>query len=229
MKKVNLWKGAQSKMFRKLNITTALTLALVLTGVLSGATAILASTTSNFKQTINPGTLATDIVDASYVSVSSPSVTMSSSTFSFECSSSSGIFGTASEQIYVSNGHAANDGWTLSLAASSPSDLWASAGTPFDFNNPAGSGCTGGQMTVNPSAGAVTGAPSYSTTGIVKGSAASFSQGVTDTVTLLSAAASSLNAGKWVLTGVDVSQAIPAEQPAATDYNINMVLSIVAL
>jgi len=214
-------------MLGKLDIAVVFTLAFIMVGVLSTSTYILASSTSNFQQTINPGTLTTDIVDASYVTVASPSVVMASTTFSFSCSSTTGTFGSATEQIFVSNADAADNGWTLSLAASAPTDVWTSA-TSLDFNNPAGSGCTGGQMAVDPSVGALAGAPAYATTAITKGSASSFSQGVTDSITMLTAAAGALDIGKWVLTGVSIVQTIPGEQPAASDYDINMVLSVVA-
>jgi hypothetical protein len=219
----------QEKMFRKMNIALVFVLTLVMTGVLSAGT-IFASTTSNFKQTINPGTLSVDIVDGSFATVASPSVTLGATAFSWACSSSTGTFGTPTQQIYLTNPSAARNGWTISLAGSAPSALWTSAttSTNFDFNNPASSGCTGGQMRVDPSAGTLAANGSYSTSNISKGSASAFSQGVTDSITLLSASASAAKKGKWTLQGVGVTQIIPAEQDAADDYNIDMVLSVVA-
>lgn len=225
------------KILRKLNIAAVFTLALVMTGVFSTSTYILASTTSNFKQTINPGTLTTDIVDGSYATVASPSVTMASTTFSFSCSSSAGVFGSATQQLYVTNGSAANNGWTLSLAGSAPTATWTSAGTPFDFNDPTAAGCTdsadadtyGGQMTVNASGATLAANGSYATTNITKGSSNAFNQGTVDSITLLSGSASAAHVGKWTLQNIAVTQTIPAEQPSATDYNVDMVLSIVAL
>ncbi len=73
------------KLLGKLNITIALALAVLMTGGLGGATYVLASGTSNFTQTINAGTLAVDIVDASYVTVGSPTMAMAAATFSFTC------------------------------------------------------------------------------------------------------------------------------------------------
>lgn len=217
-----------NKILRKLNVVGVFTLALVLTGVLSTSTYILASTTSNFQQTINKGTLAVDIVDGSEVTVASPSVVMGASDFSFSCSSSTGTFGTASQQILVTNPSAANAGWTVSLAASNVSDLWTSATTSasFDYNNEAGAGCTGGQLAVDPSGGTLSNSP-YANSNIALGSASAFASSV-PSITLINAAAASLNVGKWTLQGVDVTQTIPAAQEAADDYNINMVVSIVA-
>lgn len=195
-------------------------------------TAVYASVVTNFSQTINAGTLSVGIVDGSYATVVSPSVAMSPTTVSFNCETSTGTFGTTTQQIYISNPGAANDGWVVSLAASNPTDVWNSvlATTSFDFNNPAGTGCTGGQMTVNPSVGtlAIGSCGTCTTTGITKGTSSAFNQGVTDSITILTASAGSDDIGDWTLQGVAVSQKIPAQQPAASDYNIDLTLSIVA-
>ena len=228
------------KALGKLNIVLALTLAVVMTGGLGGATYVLASSTSNFTQTINPGTLSVDIVDGSYATVGSPTMAMTAATFSFSCQTITGTFGTASQQIYIKNPNAANNGWSVSLAAAATTNLWASAGTPFDFNDPTGSGCTdgtdadarGGQMTVDPSVGtlAVGQCATCATTNVTKGSSAAFSEtgSVVNSITVLTGAALSDDIGDWKLTGVSISQKIPAEQPAASDYNINMVLTVAA-
>lgn len=209
---------------------------IIITISLSGAIKVLASSTSNFTQEITAGTIAADIVDASYVTVGSPSVAMSNTPFSFSCQTITGTFGTNSQRVYVTNPDAADSGWSLTLAASSATDVWDSAGTDFDFNDPTGSGCTdgadadllGGQMTINPSAGTVAqGASAHGTTGISKGSSSAFSQGVTDSITIMTSDGTT-DIGDWYITGVEVSQKIPAEQPAAADYDINMVLTATA-
>ncbi len=210
--------------------------------VLSTAAGVYASATSNFAQTINAGTLSVDIVDGSYVTVGSPSVTMSAKTFSFSClsggSASTGTFGTASQVIYIKNPDAADNGWSVSLAGSATTAVWDSAGTDYDFNDAGGSGCTdgadadsfGGQMTVDPSVGTLaTGAcASCATTAVSKGTSASFIEGSTDSITLLTGASGSNDIGDWKLTGVSISQTIPAEQPAASDYDVNLTLSVLA-
>jgi len=185
------------------------------------------------------GTITTDIVNASYVSVDSPTMAMNNATFSFSCQTVTGSFGTASQQIYVNNNGGANGGWTLTLAAQAVTNVWDSAGTDYDFNDPTDSGCTdgadtpdtvGGQMTVDASAAtlAVGQCGSCTTNNVSKGSSAAFNQGTTDTITLLSATAASDDVGDWKLTGVSISQKIPAEQPATSDYDINMVLTVTA-
>ena len=226
----------------KANTFTALVISLILSVSLGLSSAALASDTSNFQITINPGTLSIDIVDAGFVTVASPTVVFGALTFSFTCQTpgASGTFGTTTEQIYVSNPDAADNGWTASLAASATTDTWASAGTDFDFNDPSGAraGCGdggdtdgfAGQMTVDPSGGtlAVGNCSSCTTANITLGGSTAFSEGVTDSVTLLTAAAASNDIGDWTLQDVAVTQTIPAEQPAASDYNIDMVLSVVA-
>ena len=203
---------------------------------------VLASSTSNFTQTITAGTLSIDIVNGSYVTVGSPSVAFGSVAFSFACRTAgnrtAGTFGTASEVIYVQNPDAADGGWTASLAGSSVAAVWDSAGTDYDFNDPTNSGCgdgadspdtVGGQMTVDASVGTLAAGACLTcvTTNITKGSGTSYSSGVTDSVTLLTAAAGSDDIGDWKLTGVSILNTVPAEQPAAADYDINMTLSIV--
>jgi hypothetical protein len=53
-------------------------------------------------------------------------------------------------------------------------------------------------------------------------------QSSVDSITLLTGAAGSNDIGDWTLQGVALSQTIPAETAAASDYDINMTLSVVA-
>lgn len=167
-----------SSSLRRMNIGTALSLVALTAGISS--TALFAAATSNFQFTINPGTLSVDIVDGSYATVASPTVVFSPATFSFACQTPgvTGTFGTATQQIYVKNPDAADAGWSVSLAASSPTAFWDSAGVDVDFNDPTTSGCTDGgdadslkgQLTVNASGGtlAAGACTSCTTTNITK-------------------------------------------------------------
>ena len=218
----------------------------VISGLLTlffGFGSIVASPTTQFGQTINSGTLATDMRDASRVTIASPSITMSAAAFSFDCqtggSASTGTFGSNSQRIYVDNPSAANNGWTLTLAATSgATTTWTDGSKILDFNDPTGStaGCDDGvdtdtakgQMTVDASVATLTAdCTTCSTANITKGSSTAFSEGVTNTITLLNAAAASDNVGRWYLTGVSISQTIPAEQEAG-NYTINMTLTATA-
>ncbi len=223
-------------LFRKINITTAS----ILLGViaLGSAAWVYASATSNFSLTVNAGTISVDIVDASYVTVGSPTVALGAVTAGFGCQAATGTFGTASQVIYVKNPDAADNGWTVSLAGSATTAVWDSAGTDIDFNDASSSGCGDGadadafkwQLTVNPAAGTLAAGQcsSCGTSNITKGSSSAFVEGVTDSITVLTGASGSDDFGDWKLTGVAISQTVPAEQGAASDYDIDMTLSILA-
>jgi len=226
------------KMLRKFSVYPLFVLIVALVCGLSAVGFALASSTSNFTQTINAGVLSVDVVNSSYVSVDNPSFAMNAASFNFACQTATGTFGTAEQQIYVKNPDAADNGWTVSLAASNPTDVWDSAGVDYDFNDSGGSGCTdgadtdslAGQMTVDPNAGtlAVGACSGCVVTNVSKGSSGAFSEGVTDSITILTGANTSDDVGDWKLTGVSISQTIPAEQPAASDYDVSLTLSIVA-
>lgn len=203
-----------------------------------------AASNSNFTQTINAGTLATDIRDSTTASVANPSVGMSTISYPFACltgaSRPTGTFGTNNERIYVDNPGNANNGWTLTLAATGgATTLWQNGGSTqnYDFNDPGGSGCTdggdadsvAGQLSIDPSVGAInTHCASCNSTGITLGSASAYNQGTTDSITLVNAASSSSDFGRWYFTGIDADQTIPAEQ-AADSYTINLTLTVTAL
>jgi hypothetical protein len=205
---------------------------------------VQAASNSNLSQTINAGTLTTDIRDNNRATVASPSVTMGAISYPFACltggSAPAGTFGTNTQRIYVDNPGNANNGWTLTLAATGgATTLWQNGGSTqnYDFNDPGGSGCTdggdadtrAGQLTVDPSVGALTAdCASCATSNITLGSSAAYDQGTTDSITLLNAAAGSDDFGRWYLTGVNMSQTIPAEQ-AADSYTVNLTLTVTAL
>lgn len=222
----------------------AMAFASVFLGANWASKTVFAASNSNFTQTINAGTLATDIRDNNRVAVANPSVGMSTISYPFACltggSAPSGTFGTNTERIYVDNPGNANNGWTLAVAATSgATTLWQNGGSTqnYDFNDAGGTGCTdggdadarAGQMTVNPSVGAVTAdCATCTNANITTGASTAFDEGTTDSITLLNAAAGSDDFGRWYLTGANVSQTIPAEQ-AADSYTINLTLTVTAL
>lgn len=204
-----------------------------------GFTTTYASNNASVTQTISAGTLTTDIRDASRVSVASPVFPITAASFSFNCQTSTGTIGSNTQRIYVDNPSSANNGWTLTIAATSGATAtWANTGSTqtLDFNDPTSSGCSdgadadskAGQMTLNAAAGTLTtDCSTCSTTSITKGTSTAFSQGSTDSITLLNAAAASDDVGRWYLTGVGVSQTIPAEQPADS-YSIGLTATVTA-
>jgi len=174
-----------------------------------------------------------DIVDNSYATVASPTVTMGAVTFSFSYQTTTGILGSSDgdgEQIYVANPDGADSGWTIAIAANDVADLWDGSTSSFDFNDPTGSGETNGQMTIDASESVVTKGTCLScTTGnVTKGGSTAFDQGVTDSATLMTGEAASDDIGDWTLREVSVSQKIPAEKPAEA-YAIQMVITIAAI
>lgn len=184
------------------------------------------SATGDLTQQITGGTLTAAILDASRVAVPSPSFAMTAATFSFACQTVTGTLGSGSQRLYVINPSATTAGqsWTLTMAATGP---WTSGGNTYTHNDAAGSGCTNGQLTVNPTVGTVTAdCTSSGCTGasITKGS----STGMTGTtpVTILSAPTNT-PVYRGYITGVGLSQAIPAEKPAGT-YTLPVTLTATA-
>lgn len=173
----------------------ALGLALVTTGL------VFAASNSDLTQTINAGALSTDIKDETGASVSSPSVAMSAKSFSFDCyaggTASTGTLGSNTQRLYVINPDGADNGWTLTIAATGgATSTWANGGATrrIDFNDSTGAtaGCSdgadadavGGQLTINAAAGSLTtDCASCTTSNITLGSSAPFVQGSTDSIT----------------------------------------------
>jgi hypothetical protein len=180
----------------------------------------LASSSSTFNQSIT-GTLGVDIVDGSNVTVGSPSVSFASKTFSAATQTATGTFGTASEKIRVTN-PTSTATWTMTMAATSGNTtLWSDGSHTMDFNGAA----SAGRLTVDASGGTLTGVGSTPTTNITKGSATSFAQGTTDSVTLLTATVSATAPGQWDFTAVSTTQDLPALQ-ATGSYSISMTLTV---
>ena len=186
--------------------------------------------------TASSGVLSVDIVDSLGASVSSPSIALGDITFSFSDQVSSGVFGTSDEKIRITNTTGSSQ-WTLSLASDFTTSFWDGTPADYDFNDPSPNASDGadldslgGQMSVDASLnGVITPQVGCSSDDLLLGSTGSFSEGVSDSITILSAGATADTGCYWDLTGVDILQSIPPEQPASNDYNINMVLTITAI
>lgn len=214
--------------------------------VLIQAAPALASSASDLTQTITAGTLTVDILDASRVAVGSPSIAMSSKSFSFNClsggSASTGTLGSNTQRLYAINpGATTPNGWNITIAATGGSTAtWSNSGATkkFDFNDSGTSGCSdgadadtlAGQLTVDPSVSTLTtDCATCTTTGVTKGSSGSFVEGTTNSITLLTASNTASNPFRGYLTGVGVSQTIPAEQQPDSTYSLNLTMTITAL
>jgi len=205
-----------------------------------GGTAFAQTDSTDLSQDINAGTLAAEILDNTRATVASPSVTMSATTASFDCETSTGTLGVNTERLYASNPGASNSGFTLDLAATGgATDTWSDGSNDYDFNEPGD--CTddgasdtdslAGQLSVDPSsttATLTTDCTSCTTTGVTQGSASAFDEGTLDSINLLNAGETSDDVWRAYLTDIALSQSIPAEQPAGTDYNLNLTMTITA-
>lgn len=173
--------------------------------------------TSELTQSIAAGVLITDFRDASNVIVGSPSFAMSTATVSTEQQTITGTFGSNAQRISVDNPGGANGGWTLTIAASNVADLWTSGGNTYDFNGSAANG----QLTLNPAVATLTSRVGTSTN-VSLGTSTAFNSGVVDAVTLLTAGSGADDVWNGYLTGVGVSQTIPAAKPVGS-YSLNLV------
>ncbi len=183
--------------------------------------------------TASSGALSVDIVDAGGLAVTSPSITMNTSTISLSYQTVTGVLGIASQKIRVDN-PTGNSRWTLSLAASTSTASWHASLGDYDFNDPTANAndgsdpdSWGGQMTIDPSGATLIAKSGCNNTGLSKGSATGFSQGITNDITLITAGSSAGTSCYWDLINIGVSQTIPKEQ-VPTNYAINMILSVVA-
>lgn len=205
-----------------------LILGIVAVGVIAivPSVATFAQATPNVVQQINGGSLSAAILDASRVSVSSPSFGMTSTGFSFNCQTATGTLGSNTQRLYVLNpsGTSAGQSWNLSLAATGS---WTSGSNTYAYNQPAGSGCTSGQLTVNPAAGTITAdCASATCTGASISKGTSSAMTGSTAVTLISAPVGT-SIWRGYITGIGLSQQIPAEQPAG-NYTLPVTLTATA-
>lgn len=165
------------------------------------------------------GSVATDIVDAGGSPVVSPSVPFSASMFNWSSLQSTATLGTTDQKIRVTS---TNANWTVAVSATSgPTAVWNSGGNNYDFNGLA----SAGRLQVDASSGTVTPQGGCATTGLSKGSVAYFAQGTQDSVTLISGASAQTGC-YWDLTGVSMTQDVPATQ-ATGSYSLGMTLTAV--
>lgn len=207
-------------------------LAAVLTGlaVLLVPAIAFASNQPTLNQTVNAGTLSTNIMQSDdSTPVSSPTVVFPAKNVSFSCQTSAATLGDSSNKLNVTN-LASDNGWTLTMAATGGfTSTWSDgSGHSYKFNDTTGSGCTNGQLTVDPSATALTDdcSSACADTNVTKGSSTAFDHtGSADSVTLLSDS----NGNPWegYLTGVSLSQKIPATQHAGS-YSLAMTITATA-
>lgn len=178
---------------------------------------------SKLTQAITAGTISTDVRTAAGVVVASPSFGMTSVNISNSQQTSTGTFGDSAQRITVDNPGGANSGWTLALQATVPTTgKWVSGANNYDYKGAA----SAGQLTINPATGTIT-PVTGGITGVTKGTSASFS-GVGSPITLMQAGGTASTIWNGYMTGVGLSQTIPASQPGGT-YSIDMTQTVTAL
>lgn len=187
-----------------------------------------ASNTPNLTQTINAGTLTTNIYQSDDATpVSSPAVAFTAKNLAFTCQTSTGTLGDTNNKVNVTNLAAGINTWTLSIAATSGfTGTWSDGTHTYKFNDATGTGCTNGQLTVDPSAATLTDdcSSACNDTNVTKGSSTAFNHGTsTDSVTLMSD--STGTAWEGYLTGINLSQKIPASQPSGS-YSLGMTITV---
>lgn len=186
-----------------------------------------ASNAPTLNQTINTGTLTTNIYQSDdKTPVASPAVAFPAQNYGFTCVTSTATLGDANDLINVTNLANGINTWTLSMAATNgTSTNWTNGTQTYSYNTPAGSGCTSGQLTVNPSVATLTDDcnSQCTNTNVTLGSSTAFNGTTTSSVTLLSD--STGTAWEGYIEGVGLSQTIPPLQHSGA-YSIGMTITI---
>lgn len=181
------------------------------------------NTDSQLTQVIGNGTLSTSIRDASGNIVASPSFAMNDVSASTSMQTATGTFGADGQRITVDNPGGADNGWTLAINATTPgTGTWISGSDTYSYN---GATAADGQLTLDPSIATLTVNSPATNTGITKGSQATFSG--TTPLTLLTAGSTADHIWNGYITGVGVSQTIPASQPTGT-YTLDLTQTVTA-
>ncbi|KKQ50966.1 MAG: hypothetical protein US70_C0026G0002 [Parcubacteria group bacterium GW2011_GWD2_38_11] len=216
---------SEKKRTAKIGLISALVSFFAISGV------AFAANQATINQAINDGTKSVDIVDAGGITVASPAVSFGNLSFSFDTQDGSGTLGTASQAIRTYN-PTSGATWSVSIAASAPGALWTSGGNTYDFNDTAGytdgvdADTKGGQMTIDPSAGTIAGVSGCLTSNISKGTSTSFVETSVNSIGLMTAAAGAPTYCRWDLTGINLTNKVPASQPSGS-YALTLVLTVV--
>lgn len=197
------------------------------------------ATSSNFTMSILPQPLAVNIVDEDYNPIDEPEIDFTEVPYTHDCREVITQLATDEQRIYIRNFDAADWGWSVTISAENPTDVWSNGDYEFDFNDPTGDGCVDGDDpdTLAWSMEIYTDTPSLDSW-LCPACSLDFVDHVSswifdeewwvNSVTLIYATADSDNRGDWLLSDIMVRQTIPASQPAAGDYEIPLLLSIMA-
>ena len=183
------------------------------------------------------GSLSVGFVNTFGVDLSNPTTTLGTiTTVTSSPQTATGSMGSSSQKLRIFNDVATN-GWSASIAATAgPTALWDRTDhlAKYDFNDASGgvdggdSDSLGGALTLFPNNGTLTSPFGCSTSGISLGSTASFNEGTLNSITLMNANSSAAMGCAYDLTGIGLSQAVPAAQATGT-YTLDMTITVVAL
>ena len=205
-------------------------------GIFLSTGAGLGAATSYPEVTSYTPELTVDIVNSNGISVVAPSFSMDLAYKATACQQPSGIFGVSTQRMRIKNS-VSGTGWNVSLAATNgAAALWRRTDLlqAYDYNDPAG--CTnpgsdgdgeGGQLAVNPTPATFAPDPECTTTGISRGSQASYTQGSINAITVLNASAAASLYCYWDVTGVSVVQQLPPSQEEGA-YRLDLTATVVA-
>lgn len=175
---------------------------------------------SSLTQEVVAGVLTTEVQTSGGVTVPSPSFAMTQTTASTSTETSTGTFGEAGQRIAVSNPGVSGDGaWTLALSATGS---WTDGSDTYPYN---GATAADGQLTVNPSGASITETfGSGGATGVSVGTSDTFDTG-TSSITLMTADNTADEVWEGYLTGVGLSQTVPAGTPAG-NYTLTVTQTL---
>lgn len=200
---------------------------LAVVALASLAPAVHAATTanSNLTQTINAGVLSTSVLNSSGGTVASPSFAMTAGTVSTTSQQTlTGTFGDNNQRITVDNPGASASGFTLAIAATGgPTATWTDGSKTYPFN---AASAALGQLTINATGSTYTSVTGGST-GVTNTGSGTFSGGANTPITIINAGASSADVLNGYLTGVSLSQTVPAATPAGS-YTLGLTQTIAA-
>ncbi|MFZ1812161.1 MAG: hypothetical protein WAU02_01380 [Candidatus Saccharimonadales bacterium] len=184
------------------------------------ATGVYAAQTSKLSQTISAGTITMDNVTSGGVSTS-PTFNMNGATVSTSQQTVTGTYGDATTgRIQVDNPGAAKT-WNVALAATNPTVAWTTDGTTLKYKHN-GATAAEGQLSLT-SAGTVT--PVSGDVVTVSGPTTPATFTGTTPITIMSASTGANHVWKGYITGIGLSQTIPASMPAGT-YHIDMTQTL---
>lgn len=194
---------------------------------------------TNYASVVITGSLGVDIVDAGGSTVASPNMPFGSVLVIDSCQQATGTLGVSSQVVRVTNNIATN-GWSLSMAATDgPTAYWDNgAGGTYDYNDGGGSpnGCSdggdsdnrAGRLTVSPGVGSLSPQSGCSSSGTSLGSLTSYAEGSVNSITLATASSSTPRFCYFSITGVGLTQQIPAWRPKG-GYSLDFTLTVLAL